>query len=216
MRSVWQSLVAPIFLFCYYGPLAAQGPAGVTMGLGLCGPIENSFGPYDYRTIPAEPRHLVESAHFPPKVETLRAGNTGTLGGDIDYTLRAIPNHYRALMAMVRLGERTRSSQPPGAKFPIECYFDRADRFVHDDPMVHVLYGIYLAKADRGKEAEIQLALAEQLGSNNPQVVYNLGIGYLELKRYDQSVRFAKKAEELGIQFGGLRQRLQRAGKWPD
>lgn len=216
MRSARPELVALIALICFHGAAAAQSQIQVPTGLGLCGTLENSYGPYDYRTIPAEPRHLVESAHFPPKVEALRSGSTGPLGGDIDYTLRAIPNHHRALMAMVRLGERTRSSQPSGAKFPVECYFDRAERFARDDPMVHVLYGIYLAKADRTKEAEAQLALAEQLGSENPQVVYNLGIGYLELKRYDRSVQFAKKAESLGIQFEGLRQRLQRAGKWPN
>lgn len=215
MRSARSVLIALFSLSSFHSGISAQSAPEVTIGLGLCGAIENAYGPYDYRTIPAEPRHLVESAHFPPKVETLRSGNTGPLGGDIDYTLRAIPNHYRALMAMVRLGERMRSNQPPGAKFPVECYFDRAERFAHDDPMVHVLYGIFLAKASRTKEAEVQLVLAEQLGSENPQVVYNLGLGYFELERYDQSVEFAKKAEKLGIQLGGLRQRLQRAGKWP-
>ncbi len=82
--------------------------------------------------------------------------------------------------------------------------------------MVHVLYGIYLARAQRITEATAQLGLAEQLGGNDPQVVYNLGIGHLELKNYDRSVEFAEKAAALGIHFPGLRQRLERAGKWPN
>lgn len=216
MPRARSTLIALAGSFAFQCAALAQGPAPLPEGIGLCGSLENAYGPYDYRTIPAESRYLVEMAHFPPKVEALRAGNTGLLGGDIDYTLRAIPNHHRALMAMVRLGERMRSTQPPGAKFPVECYFDRAERFARDDPMVHVLYGIYLAKSGRSKEAETQLALAEQLGGSDPQVVYNLGIGHLELKHYDRSIAFAKKAESLGIKFDGLKRRLQRAGKWPN
>jgi hypothetical protein len=210
------TLITLAGLIAFHGTALPQGVSEPQMGLGLCGSLENSYGPFDYRTIPPGPRHLVESAHFPPKVEALRAGSRGYIGGDIDYTLRAIPNHHRALMAMVRLGERTGRTQPTGATFPIECYFDRAERFARDDPMVHVLYGIYLARAQRITEATAQLGLAEQLGGNDPQVVYNLGIGHLELKNYDRSVEFAEKAAALGIHFPGLRQRLERAGKWPN
>lgn len=208
------ALAALVGALAFHGTADPQNLTEVPRSLGLCGSLENSYGPFDYRTIPAGPRQLVEGAHFPPKVEALKSGNRGYLGGDIDYTLRAIPNHPRALMAMARLGERTGSTQPAGANFPVECYFDRAERFARDDPMVHVLYGVYLAKASRVKEAQTQLALAEELGGDDPQVVYNLGIGYLELRQYDQAVDFAKKAETLGIRFPGLRQRLQRAGKW--
>ncbi len=211
MPSRLLSTLAVAGVLAWHGAALSQG----TPGLGLCGALENAFGPFDYRTIPADAKHLVEKAHFPPAVEALRSGATGTLASDIDYTLRAIPNHHRALMAMVRLGERTRQSQPSGAKYPIECYFDRAERFARDDPMVHVLYGIYLAKAKRGKEAELQLGLAEQSSGDNGQVVYNLGIGYLELGRYDEAIKFAQRAETLGIPFDGLKRRIQRAGKWP-
>ena len=182
---------------------------------GLCGPLENAFGPLDYRTVDGQSKYLVESAHFPPQVETLRAGMTGAIGADIDYTLRAIPNHPRALMAMVRLGDRHKSTQPPGARYPVECYFDRAVRFTPDDPMVRVLYGDYLAKRDRPNEAREHLAIAEANGSDNAQIVYNLGLAYFELKDYEKAASFAKKANEMGVEFPGLQQRLQRAGKWP-
>lgn len=177
--------------------------------------LDNAFGPFDYRTVDAQSKHLVEKEHFTPPIETLRAGRSGPLGGELDYTLRAMPNHPRALMAMVRLGEKLRSNRPPGAQYPVECYFDRAIRFTPDDPMVRVLYGDYLAKRGRVDEARQHLAVAEANGGDNAQIVYNLGLAYLELKDYDKAIGFARKAKEMGIQFPGLQQRLQRAGKWP-
>lgn len=218
MLKSLSALAALAVLVGLHGAAAAQSTTPLSAATGLCGELESSFGPFDYRTMGAEPKHLVESAHFTPRVETLRSGNTSTIGGDLNYTLRAIPNHHRALAAMVRLGERTRSTQPPGARYPIECYFDRAERFAPDDAMVYVLYGIYLAKAARNAEAEVQLKLAQELNAEKPdaRIVYNLGIGYLELKQFERASEFAKKAEAMGIQFPGLRQRLQRAGKWPN
>lgn len=183
--------------------------------LGICGSLENGFGPYDYRVVDSHSKWLVESAHFPPQVETLRAGSRGTIGADLDYTLRALPNHPRALMAMMRLSEHLKTSRPPGAQYPAECYFDRAVRFTPDDAMVRVLYGNFLAQRGRATEAKQHLAVAEANAGSDAQVIYNLGLAYYELKDFDKAVSFAKKAREMGIQFTGLQQRLQRVGKWP-
>lgn len=196
-------------------PSRAQESLSYTTPTGLCGPLENAFGPFDYRTAAPRDKRLVEGAHFTPEVETLRRGSRGYLGGDIDYTLRVFPNHPRALMAMVRLAELKRTTRPAGARYTAECYFDRAIRFTPDDPMVRVLYGIYLAKARRTKEAEEQLSQAEQLGGSDPQVIYDIGIGHLELKDYAKALAFAKKADAMGIRVTGLRDRLQREGQWP-
>ena len=92
-----------------------------------CGALTNSYGPFDYRTSKAELK-IVEDYHFTPDVETLRHGNTATVGGDIDYTLRASPNHHRALMSMVNLAVRTKSDKPLGPRLTVDCYFDRAMR----------------------------------------------------------------------------------------
>src|SRR5438128_12469438 len=91
----------------------------VAQGYSDCGnPFQNAYGPYDYRTATDQQKHLVEitGAHFTTSVETLRSGNTGTLGGELDYTLRVFPNHTRALMAMVRLGQRDKTIKPQGAQ----------------------------------------------------------------------------------------------------
>ena len=77
---------------------------------GNCGPLANAFGPFDYRTEKGNSLYLVESAHFTPAVEAVIAGNTTYIGGDLDYTLRAFPNHHRALMSMIRSKRNERKS----------------------------------------------------------------------------------------------------------
>ena len=181
---------------------------------GLCGPLENAFGPFDYRTAPAETRSTVERFHFTPQVETLRAGQSGTLGDDLDYTLRAFPNHPRALLAIIRLGERGRTQRVPGATYPVECYLDRAIRFQPQDAQVRVLYAYFLTRNTRVNEAQQQLKAAESTSPTDPQILYNLGLAYLDLKEYDRALDYAHKAYASGISLPGLRDRLKRANQW--
>jgi len=182
--------------------------------IGLCGPLKNSYGPFDFRTDKGK-LSIVEEYHFTPAVETLKHGNTSTyIGADLDYTLRAFPNHHRALYSAMRLAVRTRSSQPQGMNYPVECYFDRAIRFRPDDAQVHALYGFYLIQGKRLDEARRQFEAAEKLAPEDPQVLYNIGLGYADLKDFDKSLEFAHKAYQAGVRFGGLRERLQQAGKW--
>lgn len=211
------SIALPLALAICACPTAAQQTEGLGSNvIGICGPLENAFGPLDYRTASPAERRLVEGAHFTPSVETLQRGNRGVLGADIDYTLRVFPNHPRALYAMTRLAERTKSTKPPGALYPIECYYDRAVRFRPDDAVVRGLYAMFLIRENRGDEARVQLKAAEELGPNDAQVVYNLGLAYFDLKELDRSLAFAKRAYAMGIPFPGLRDKLKRAGKWRD
>ena len=95
-----------------------------------CGELANAFGPFDYRSASEEDRRLVNGAHFTEQVETLKSGKTTNWpGGDIDYTLRAFPNHPRALLAMMNLSFKEKRLKPNSAHWPVECYFDRAERF---------------------------------------------------------------------------------------
>ncbi|MDB5850133.1 MAG: hypothetical protein JWP29_3885, partial [Rhodoferax sp.] len=114
-----------------------------------CGPIQNAYGPFDYRFEKGNSLYLVESAHFTPVVEALIRGNAGYLGGDLDYTLRAFPNHHRALMAVMRYGEKTKSPQPPNLRYTVECYFVRALQFKPDDTIVKLIYASFLGKNSR-------------------------------------------------------------------
>ncbi len=211
-----RGFILPMALVVYSTLAVAQNAGLESSATGICGPLENSFGPFDYRTARSADRALVEGAHFTPPVETLRRGATGTLGGDIDYTLRAFPNHPRALYAMTRLAERTKTTKPPGAHYPVECYYDRAIRFQPNDAVVRALYGVFLIRQRRNDEARVQLKAAEELGSDDAQVVYNLGLSYFDLGEFDRSLAFAKRAYSMGIPFPGLREKLSRAGRWRD
>jgi uncharacterized protein (TIGR02996 family) len=181
-----------------------------------CGSLENAFGPFDYRTERGNSLRLVEGAHFTPQVEALVRGNAGYLGGDLDYTLRAFPNHARALIATMRYGQQTKSPQPPHLRYSVECYFDRALRFRPDDTTVRMIYATFLEKAGRSQEAEQQLERAAVEAKDNPFTHYNIGLVYLEAKNYERALIQAHKAHALGFTRTELKEKLVAAGKWKD
>ena len=178
-----------------------------------CGELANAYGPFDYRTS-RDKLAIVEQVHFTQDVEALRSGTTGQIGSDIDYTLRASPNHTRALIAMANLGRKLNTDQPPGAKYSLPCYFDRAIRFADNDPMVRLVYGTYFARVGKQREAVEQLELALKLDQGNANIHYNLGLVYLDLKDYPKAREHAQRAYELGFSLPGLRKRLEAAGQW--
>jgi tetratricopeptide (TPR) repeat protein len=181
-----------------------------------CGDLRNAFGPFDYtkRNELTEQLRLVESAHFTPEVEKLIKGNSGYLAGDLDYTLRAFPNHVRALASLARLSLRDKTTRPPGAKWSVECYFNRAIRFKPDDGAVRMTYGSYLFKLGRTGDALEQLEEAARLEPESGTINYNLALIYFDKKDYDKALIFAKKAEALEFPLPGLKNKLSQMGKW--
>ena len=173
----------------------------------------------DLSTIGRQPRNqllLVERFHFTSTVERLKHGvQSGAIGGDIDYTLRAFPNHYRALVAMMNLRFKERKDPPKGARWGVECYFDRAFRFSPDDGTVHTIYGIYMMRLGKNADAIAQFDIAAKLGDDSGNLHYNAGLAYFELGDYDKALTHAKKAYDLGFDLPGLRDKLKKAGKWP-
>jgi predicted Zn-dependent protease len=178
-----------------------------------CGSLANSYGPFDYRTS-KDRLEIVEGAHFTSDVETLRAGATSSVAGDIDYTLRASPNHHRALNAMVNLSVRVQKAKPPGAHYTVDCYFERAFRFAPDDGLVRLIYGVYLSRINRNREAIKVFEDAKKYEANNANVYYNLGLAYLDVKDYPNALENAQTAYRLGAPLPGLRARLKAAGQW--
>lgn len=200
--------------------LVALAQAGTAQGAAFgCGDLGNPFGPFDYRIVPTDSRRVVEQHHFTARVETLQQGQSSNLGGDIDYTLRAMPNHPRALMSMARLSIKEKKERPSGANYSAECYFDRAIRFVPDDPMPHLIYAIYLQEHGRPAEVKQQLKIAEELRKDptSYDLDYNLGLLYLDVGDYERARIAAKRAYALGAPFPALKRKLKAAGKWgPD
>ena len=184
-----------------------------TLAVEACGSLNNGYGPFDYRTQRSK-LQVVEAYHFDAGVESLQRGKSGYLGGDLDYTLRASPNHARALMAMVRLSEREKKAKPRGPNYTIDCYFDRAVRFAPNDPTVLTLYAIHLNKKGKKTEAIAQLETAEKHVGRSPNIAYNMGLVYLDLNDFDNALKYAHIAYEGGFPLPGLRNMLKRAGKW--
>lgn len=181
-----------------------------------CGPLKNAYGPYDYRYHRAE-LQVVEAFHFGPLSEALiKPMDHQIFGGDFDYTLRASPNHHRALMSMSKLSERMKVPQPPGATYTVDCYFDRAMRFAPDDMIVRMIYAGHLGRTNRVAEASKQLDYVSTKAADNPFTRYNLGLSYFDIKQYDKALVQAHEAARLGLPRTELRDALKAAGKWTD
>ncbi|HNT38987.1 MAG TPA: ABC transporter permease [Rubrivivax sp.] len=181
-----------------------------------CGNLSNAFGPWDYRVDRGEPLQLVESAHFTPVVEGLIRGQSSTVAQDLDYTLRAFPNHHRALIAAGRLADRAKSMQPPGLRYPIDCWYERAIRFKPDDLTVRMLFAEWLSKHKREDDALRQLDFVKVKAGDNPFTHYNLGLVYVKLGKFDDALSQAHKAAALGMPRQELKQALQAAGRWAE
>lgn len=180
-----------------------------------CGSLDNAYGPYDYRT-DRDKLQIVEVAHFTPPVETLLRGERGHLSQDIDYTLRASPNHHRALASMTRLAERQKVDKVAGASWDVDCYYIRALRFRGNDTTVRMLYATYLHRQGRTEEAHKQLNVAREFAQDNPFTHYNLGLVYFDIGSHEQALASAHKAMALGFPRTELKDKLAAAGKWAE
>jgi tetratricopeptide (TPR) repeat protein len=195
-----------------------------------CGSLDNSYGPFDYRPDKYKPApgdaqphsqklYLVQSAHFRPEMEALIRGGQGSkssVGPEFDYTLRAFPNHHRALVAVIRLAEKENTLQPRGMRYSVECWFERALRFSPDDTIARMIYVSFLIKQNRHSDAKAQLDIAERTAEDNPLTQYNIGMMHFELKNYDKALAQAHKAYAAGILMPDLKTRLEGVGQWKE
>ena len=198
--------------------LAAIGlsaPAAAQMAPSQCGPLANAYGPYDYRT-DRDKLPIVEAAHFTPEVESLIRGKSGYLGGDLDYTLRAFPNHHRALISMMRFGDRVKGPRVPSAQYDVECYFVRGVTFRPDDVTARMLFATFLNSKNRKPEALRQLELVRTLAGDNPFTHYNLGLVYFDVGAFDKALAQAHRAHELGFPRPELADKLKAANRWAE
>ena len=199
---LWLALSTPTFLHAQVNPQQ-------------CGPLTNAYGPFDYRTNKAE-LDVVERFHFTKEVELLIRGKSGAIGGDLDYTLRAFPNHHRALLSLMNYGERLKTLRAPNTNYEIECYFIRAVIFRADDTTARMLYAAFLRQRGRLADGLRQLDIASTFASDNPFTHYNLGLSYLEMNSFEKARQHARTALELGLPKTQLRERLIAAGQWAD
>ena len=194
------------------------GWPGATLSEMECYGGPQGYGPYNYVTQNSRVG-IVERHHFTPPVERLVRGESSELVGDLDYTLRAIPNHHRALWAMTRYYlrkagqlsdeefqrfELTLRSEPPP-----ECYFQRAKLFAPQDGMVPAIYGIYLHKRGLAEAALQEYKQAEELLPDDAELAYNTGLVYFDLGDMAQAKEYAEKAATLGYPLTGLQRKIK-------
>lgn len=181
-----------------------------------CGELRNHYGPLDYRKRGKVNLEIVEHAHFTEDVENGIKGSTGYLGADLDYTLRAIPNHHRALATLGKVAIREKTLVVPHTKYPVECYFERAKRFAPDDGVARAAYGNYLFAVGQTDKARAVFLDAVAIEPENATINYNLGLLELKAKDFDNANKHAQKAYALGFPLPGLKNKLIEAGKWDE
>jgi tetratricopeptide (TPR) repeat protein len=205
-------LAAPSLQADTHPPFVGQDLRGVS-----CAGFSGGYGPYDYtlRGGYAEQLLTVESHHFNRDVESLTRGQTTMLPyGDLAYTLRAWPNHHRALNSMSRY-QLQMSRKGQAIEIPAECWFQRAIRYSPKDATTYMLYGMYLQKAGKLDMARDQYQAALTINPNSADANYNYGLLLVTLKEYEAAKKHAKKAYDAGFPLPGLRNQLTRAGQWP-
>ncbi len=179
----------------------------------LCYETANGYGPYDYTSSDVRETKLpiVERFHFTPDVENLVKGQSSSVNGDLNYTLRASPNHHRALMAMMNY--KLLHPADPNSTDAMECYLTRAITFAPKDATVRLIAGIYYKRLGKLDAALEQMDAAYTLDSSSANVAYNLGLLYFEKKDLDKAEQYAKQAYDAGFPLKGLRQKLVKAGR---
>jgi len=222
----WRFCVFPALLLALLFPTFSFGQIlGLPSECGGLGFPKGGFWPSDYRASRyryeltyqshAGALLVVEAHHFTPQVEALVHGETNTLPGpDIDYTLRHFPNHYRALIAMALLGDKTKTNKPSGSSYTLECWFLRAIAFSPDDNVSRLLYANYLAKHDQANEASKQLEIAANQADNYALTYQNIGLIYFEMKYFANALKYSHIAFQLGMHTQLLIDKLKQADKW--
>ncbi len=185
-----------------------------------------SYGPYDYTNEKDRTSKqgggrdtalsLVEGAHFYPDIENLVKSRYGSFLADFDYTLRAWPNHHRALFSLARFQiEVNKKIRKPETEFSqTECYFQRAINFNPNDAVPYSLYAYLLSKLGKPDEANKYYEAALKVAPNSSKIAYAYSLFLIDTKQYDKALEYAQKAYQNGKPPMGLQNKLKKLGVW--
>jgi tetratricopeptide (TPR) repeat protein len=143
--------------------------------------FNQGVGPWDFydarNSVPSGANPMgnlkrVTNRHLQPQIISLtgRVGK-GSIGKDIDYTLRAIPNHPIALDVASRFevklalksSKTTRLFRYEKILKSAECYFRRAISLDPNRAQTYHIYGIHLHRHSKYKEAALKYRQAISL-----------------------------------------------------
>jgi len=179
------------------------------------------FGPFDYTLRGGDNvknLEIVESHHYTAAVDNAVGGaDSGSYEGDLNYTLRAWPNHHRALLSVIKyqINFENKLAQTKLKTSP-ECYLQRAINYSPNDIVPYSLYGYYLRKVGHIEDSVKFYEKAMALDPENEKVAYSYSLVLMELKRYDEAVKFAKVAYHHGKAPKNLKEKLIKLGVWKD
>jgi tetratricopeptide (TPR) repeat protein len=181
-----------------------------------CDGGQPEFGPYDYlhRNQLTEQLAVVERFHFDENVENLRKGISDSAIADVDYTLRAFPNHHRALQSAVKYRFRQKRWPKNSKSSKAECYLRRAIEFSPNDPTLQPLLAYVLHRLNKPQMAMPVYRKAIEEQPSNIMLQYNLGLALTDLKRYGEATKVANEVYAADFPLPGLRNRLIAAGTW--
>jgi tetratricopeptide (TPR) repeat protein len=190
----------------------------ITQGQSLLNHGGAGFGPYNYLLKKDQKKfNTVISNHFSSNVQRLIRGQTTTIEGDLDFTLRGLPNYPPALYAMNRYYYRLKSTNVINSYsgfaqknnfYTPDCYYKRALHFDNDNDSVNTLYAMYLHQHKRYEQSEQYYLKAKRIAPENPEIDYNLGLLYADMKKWDQVKVYAKNAYDKNYPLQGLKNKL--------
>ena len=136
---------------------------------------------------------------------------TRLVRADIEFLLRAWPNHYPGLEVLVRYDLAGGSAHDLDST---ECLFARARRFAPDDINVLLVQAYYYWKSGETEEALRSYESALQIDVRSTDANYLIGLLYFEMGRYAEADRHAQIAYDQGYPLPGLMNKLKQAGQW--
>jgi tetratricopeptide (TPR) repeat protein len=178
-----------------------------------CGDLFNGVGPFDYRDQSAARRwdyRDTKQNHYDPANQRMRAGEySSRVMHDIDFLLRVFPNHVPALQLAI---EYERGGGKRHHFRSVDCYFDRARRFVPDDVMVVMMEGTYFSKKGDKARARTSYEDALEMAPESLDINYNAGLFFAQIGEYERALKCANLAYAGGYPLPGLKDKLQKAG----
>lgn len=196
------------------------------------------FGPFDFYATQkngAYPYTVVERHHLGPKTELmLRQGDYCGYWSDLDYTLRAFPNHPKALRMMAEFLKThvscniggTTSASPSVLELAaqmesggwqgrtMEYYFDTAIKYRPQYTETRILYARALSDSGNRDQAVRVLEDALRLDPQSGSAHYELGMIQFAKGDKQSALEHARKAYQLGKPPTTLRDQLVAAGIW--
>jgi Flp pilus assembly protein TadD len=211
--DAWFGTACALALFAVLSTAATETSAAEVAPAVACTPLGVGDQLIDYNDPAMAARlQIVEAYHFNSDVRSLRKGQSSTVAGDLDFVLRAVPNHYPALAAMGRWQATNGAPKAAdGHAEPAQCYFERAIRFRPTDAQLRVAYGVFLHQTRQLDAAQREYEAAEAMGGGGAELYYNMGLLLLDRGDIERAQQYADKAYELGYPLPGLKNKLKKA-----